>query len=83
MWAIPTGASWLLKKKNQVKSPSTESHVPETGSDPPIGSDRDSGCDNLPRDSRSAFSFDCPLPIGVMFLPSFPFVGVMLFPSPV
>ena len=33
------------KKKNQVKSPSPESRVPETGSDPPIGSDRDSGRD--------------------------------------
>ena len=46
MWAIPTGASWLLKKKkkkNQVRSPSLESRVPETGSDPPIGSGRDSG----------------------------------------
>ena len=47
MWAIPTGASWLLKKKNQVESPSPESRVPETGSDPPIGSDRDSGRDKL------------------------------------
>ena len=46
MWAIPTGTSSVLKKKkNQVKSPSPESRVPETGSDPPIGSDRDSGCD--------------------------------------
>ena len=33
------------KKKNQVKSPSPESRVPETGSDPPIGSGRDSGRD--------------------------------------
>ena len=46
MWAIPTGASWFFKKKkNQVKSPSLESRVPETGSDPPIGSDRESGRD--------------------------------------
>ena len=44
MWAIPTGASWLLKKKKK-KSPSPESRVPETGSDPPIGSDRGSGRD--------------------------------------
>ena len=36
-----------FKKKNQVKSPSPESRVPETGSDPPIESDRDSGCDRL------------------------------------
>ena len=45
MWAIPTGTSSVLKKKNQVKSPSPESRVPETGSDPPIGSGRDSGRD--------------------------------------
>ena len=44
MWAIPTGTGWLLKK-NQVKSPSPESRVPETGSDLPIGSDRESGRD--------------------------------------
>ena len=44
MWAIPTGASGLLKKKK--KSPSPESRVPETGSDPPIGSDREPGLDN-------------------------------------
>ena len=47
MWAIPTGTSSVLKKKNQVKSPSPESRVPETGSDPPIRSDRESGCDNM------------------------------------
>ena len=46
MWAIPTGTSSVKKKKkNQVKSPSPESRVPETGSDPPIGLDRDMGCD--------------------------------------
>ena len=43
MWAIPTGTSSVLKKKK--KSPSPESRVPETGSDPPIGSERDSGRD--------------------------------------
>ena len=35
------------KKKNQVKSPSPESRVPEIGSDPPIESDRDSGRDRM------------------------------------
>ena len=35
------------KKKNQVKSPSPESRVPETGSDPSIGSDRESGRDTF------------------------------------
>ena len=47
MWAIPIGTSTTLKKKKiQVKSPSTCSRVPETGSDPPIGSGWDSGRDN-------------------------------------
>ena len=51
MWAIPTGTSSVLKKKkkNQVKSPNIWSRVPETGSDPPIGSDRDSGYDKYSR----------------------------------
>ena len=40
----------LKKKKNQVKSPSLESRVPELGSDPPIGLDRESGRDNSCRD---------------------------------
>ena len=44
MWAIPTGTRSVLKK-NQVKSPSPESRVPELGSYPPIGLDRDSGID--------------------------------------
>ena len=42
----------LFKKKNQVKSPSPESRVPETGSDPSIGSDRDSGRDKLVSEPR-------------------------------
>ena len=47
MWAITTGTSSLLKKKkNQVKRPKPESRVPETGSDPPIGSNRGSGRDS-------------------------------------
>ena len=37
-----------FKKKNQVKSPSIWSRVPETSSDPPIGSGRDSGRDIPP-----------------------------------
>ena len=36
-----------LKKKIQVKSPSPESRVLETGSDPPIGSDWESGRDTF------------------------------------
>ena len=36
---------FCLKKKK--KSPIPESRVPETGSDPPIGSGRDSGRDTL------------------------------------
>ena len=35
-------------KKNQVKIPSPESRIPKTGSDPPIGSDRDLGPDRKP-----------------------------------
>ena len=31
-----------FKKKNQVRSPNHKSRVPETGSDPPIGSGRES-----------------------------------------
>ena len=46
MWAIPTGTS-SVKKKIQVKSPSIWSRVSETGSDPPIESDRDSVRDKL------------------------------------
>ena len=46
MWAIPTGTRSVKKIKNiQVKSPSPESRFPETGSDPPIGLDRESGRD--------------------------------------
>ena len=41
-----------LKKKKQVKSPSPESCVPETGSDPPIRSDRESGRDKLVSEPR-------------------------------
>ena len=41
MWAIPTGTSSALKKK---KSQYMVSH-PKLGSDPPIESDQESGCD--------------------------------------
>ena len=41
-----------FKKKNQVKSPSPESRIPKTGSDPPIGSDRESGRDKLVSEHR-------------------------------
>ena len=51
MWAIPIGTSYVLKK-NQVKSPSIWSHVPETGSDPPIGSGRESRRDKLVSEPR-------------------------------
>ena len=34
-----------------------------------------------PRDSGPAFGSDGPLPVGVVFFPSFPFMRVMLFPS--
>ena len=47
MWAIPTGTSSALKKKTGKESQYMVSH-PGTGSDPPIGSDWDSGCDIIP-----------------------------------
>ena len=54
MWAIPTGTSSDIKKKKkkQVKSPSPESCVPETGSDPPIGLGREPGRDKLLSEPR-------------------------------
>ena len=36
-----------------------------------------------PRDFGPAFGSDGPLPVGFVFFPSFPFMRVMLFPSPV
>ena len=47
---VPVG--FKKKNKNQVKSPSPESHVPETGSNPLIGSGRDSGRDKLVSEHR-------------------------------
>ena len=44
MWAIPTGTSSALKKKTGKESEYMVSH-PELGLDPPIRSDRGSGCD--------------------------------------
>ena len=47
MWAIPTGASWLVKKKKNQSGKESQYMVsrPELGSDPSFGSGRDSGCD--------------------------------------
>ena len=56
MWAIPTGASWLLKKKISGQESQFWSRVPETGSDPPIGSGRDSGRDTDRTSNKSGFS---------------------------
>ena len=46
MWAIPTGTRSALKKKKKSGKESQYMvlHL-ETGSDPPIGSDLESGCD--------------------------------------
>ena len=41
-----------FKKKKKVKSPSPESRVPKLGSDPPIGSDRESGLDKFVSEPR-------------------------------
>ena len=46
MWAIPTGTSSAFKKNIGKESQYKVSHH-ELGSDPPIGSDRESGCDML------------------------------------
>ena len=43
MWAIPTGTSSVLKKKSGKESQYLVSRS-GLGSDPPIGSGRDSGC---------------------------------------
>ena len=51
MWAIPTGTV-QFKKRNQVKSPSLWSRVPETGSDTSNWSDRDLGRDKLVAEYR-------------------------------
>ena len=48
MWVIPTGTSSALKKK---KVP-VRSRASKPGSDPPIGSDRESGCDKLVSEHR-------------------------------
>ena len=47
MWAIPTGTSSALKKKNQIKESQYMVSYPELGSDPPIGSGRESGRDRV------------------------------------
>ena len=47
MWAIPTGIGYVLKKKKKKSGSESQYMVsrPELGSDPPIGSGRDSGRD--------------------------------------
>ena len=45
MWTIPTGISSTLKKKKSGKESQYMFSHPETGSDPPIWSDLESGCD--------------------------------------
>ena len=45
MWAIPTGTSSALKKKSGKESQYMVSH-PELDSNPPIGSNRETGCDS-------------------------------------
>ena len=51
MWVIPTGTSSAFKKKSGKESQYMFSH-PETGSDPLIGSERESGCDKLVSEPR-------------------------------
>ena len=47
MWVISIGPSSTLKKKKSGKEPQYKVSQPELGSDPPIGSGRESGCDSL------------------------------------
>ena len=49
MWVIPIGTSSALKKKKKQTGKESQYMVshPELDSDPPIGSDRESGCDNI------------------------------------
>ena len=48
MWAIPTITSSALKKKKKSGKESQYMFSnPELDSDPPIGSDRESGCNKL------------------------------------
>ena len=62
MWAIPTGTSSTLKKKSGKESQYMVPH-PELGSDSPIGSDRETGCDNLKgRKLWLYISSDSPIP---------------------
>ena len=51
MWAIPTGTSYVLKKKSGSESQYMVSR-PELGSDPPIGSGRELGRDKLVSEHR-------------------------------
>ena len=46
MWPIPTGISSTLEKIKSGKESQYMISHPELGSDPPIGSDWESGCDN-------------------------------------
>ena len=48
MWVITTGTSSVLKKKKTGKESQYMVSRPEFGSDPPIGSDRELGCDTCP-----------------------------------
>ena len=46
MWVIPTGTSSDFKKKKSGKESQYMVSHPELGSDSPIESDLESGCDN-------------------------------------
>ena len=47
MWVIPTGTSSTFKKKKSGKESQYIVSHPELSSDPPIGSDRESGRDRV------------------------------------
>ena len=49
---IPTGTSSALRRKKTGKESQYIVSRPELGSDPPFGSDRESGCDKLVSEHR-------------------------------
>ena len=49
MWAIPTSTSSVMKKKKSGKESQYMVSHPELYLDPPIRSDRESGCDKMTR----------------------------------
>ena len=68
MWAITTGTSSALKKKTGKESQYMVSHS-ELSSDPPIGSDRESGRDiHYSTNQRYALAFKLITIVFILFI---------------